>query len=404
MAIKTIDQADFKDKIVLVRADYNVPMDGLRITDNTRIVENMPTLRELLTGGARKVIIVSHLGRPVGSVVDDLRLKPIVAELEACLGEEVDYFPDDINIITREKIEGSLQRVICLENIRFDRREEEGNDDLAKKLASLADLFVLDAFSVAHRAHASVVGIAKYLPVYAGRSLASEYDNINKFLAGVKKPFWGFFGGIKLDDKMPVIKSLSGKLNGIVLGSSIAVAILKRFGFGVGDSIVSKDSELVVDQFLDLVKSTNIKVVFPSDLVIGDTVNFSRLKVLEIDFSKVINKEISPMLICEQGEGIYDIGEKSVVEYQKIINKAGSIFWNGPFGWIEKKDFSNGTLEIAKSLAKSGSIVFVGGGDTVGFISANSLASGLDYLSTSGGAMLEYIAEGTLPGLEIVKE
>jgi len=404
MAIKTLEKADVKDKVVLVRVDYNVPMDGLIVTDNTRIIENMPTIRELLNKGVKKIIIVSHLGRPVGSVVDELRLKPIVIELESCLGEEVDYMPEDISLITREKIESSAQRVVCLENIRFDRREEEGSDELAKKLSELADIFVLDAFSVAHRAHASVVGIAKYLPTYAGMALAKEYENINSFLQNTKSPFWGFFGGIKLDDKMPVIKSLVGKLNGVAIGSSIAVAFLKRYGFGVGDSVVSKDSELIVDQFLEFIAQRNIQVIYPKDLIIGDSISCKRVKVFDVDFARVINKELTPMTICEEGEGIYDVGEKSTTEYQKVINSAGSIFWNGPFGWVEKDEFSQGTMEIAKSMAKANAKVLVGGGDTVGFISSKAMTNEYDYISTSGGAMLEYIANGTLPGLEIVKE
>ncbi|MFZ5392574.1 MAG: phosphoglycerate kinase [Patescibacteria group bacterium] len=404
MAIRTLDKADLKDKIVLVRADYNVPMEGLKIVDNTRIVENMPTIRDLLNRGVKKVVIISHLGRPLGSVVEELRLKPIVAELESCLGEEVDYFSDDINLVTREKIESSTFRVICLENIRFDQREENGGEDLAKKISELADIFVLDAFSVAHRAHASVVGVAKFLPTYAGLALIKEYESINIFLKNVRKPFWGFFGGIKLDDKMPVIKSLVDKLNGIAIGSSIAVAFLKRYGFGVGDSIVSKDSEVVVDQFLEFVLEKNIQVVYPRDLIIGDSLSFRRVKVFDIDFNKIIKKEVSPIVVCEDGEGIYDVGEKSVIEYQKVIGAAGSVFWNGPFGWVEKDEFSQGTIELARFMAKSPAQVLIGGGDTVGFVAAKGMVNEYDFVSTSGGAMLEYIANGTLPGLDIVKE
>ncbi len=404
MVLRTIDQADLQDKIVIIRTDYNVPMDGLKITDNTRIAESVPTIREILDRGARKVIIVSHLGRPVGSVVEDLRLAPIVAELESCLGEEISYLRDDVNSISREKIESQVDKVICLENIRFDSREEKGDENLAKKLASLADIFVLDAFSVAHRPHASVVGVAKYLPAFAGRTLAKEFNDINSFLQTIRKPFFGVFGGIKLDDKMPVIRSLAGKLDCIVLGSSIAVAFLHRFGFGVGDSVVTKDSDKVVDQFWDFVNQSGIKVIFPKDLVIGSSLTNERVKVLDIDFEKIISKEIVPMSICEEKEGVYDIGEKSIEELKNIFGTAGSIFWNGPLGWAEKEKFAYGTLETAKLMSESKAVVLVGGGDTVGFIASNNLSTKFDYVSTSGGAMLEYIANNTLPGLEIVGE
>ncbi|MBU0648098.1 phosphoglycerate kinase [Patescibacteria group bacterium] len=404
MQIRSVNDADVENKVVMVRVDYNVPVEDMVITDNTRIIESLANLRFLLTKGVKKIVIVSHFGRPLGSVVDDLRLKLVVAELESCLGEEVEYIQDDISGVTKKMIETSKDRVICLENIRFDQREEDGDMELAKVLANLADVFVLDAFSVAHRDHASVTKIAELLPAYAGLNMMKEYEGINKFIQNVKKPFWGFFGGIKLEDKIPVIQALSDKLDGVVFGSSIAVAFLKRFGYGVGDSVVSGGSVAAVDSFLEFKSQNNFRVVFPQDLVIGDVLNNRKLKVFDVDFEKIIKKEISIFNVCDDGEGIFDVGEKSVDKYQEVINKSGSIFWNGPFGYVEKSEFSNGTNEMANTIAEADVFSMAGGGDTVAVIRKLEISEKFDFVSTSGGALMSYIANKTLPGLEVLEK
>ncbi|MFA4930853.1 MAG: phosphoglycerate kinase [Patescibacteria group bacterium] len=405
MEIRSVNEADLKNKNVMVRVDYNVPMEGRVVLDNTRILESVPNIKYILESGAKKVILVSHLGRPVGSVVDDLRLKPIVSELESLLGEEVDYFDVDVNTVTREMLNLSGKRVVCLENIRFDQREEEGSEELAQLLAKLADVYVLDAFSVAHREHASVTKMAKYLESYGGLNLINEYEGISRFLNNIKKPFWGFFGGIKLEDKMPVIQALADKLDGIVFGSSIALAFLNRFGFGVGDSILANNSDKSVNEFLDFLAKKSIKVVFPDDLVIGDAVSAKKTKVFDIDFNKIIQKEMPhSFVVCEEQEAIFDIGEKSIVKFNSITNMAGSIFWNGPFGFVEKDDFKRGSEAIAIMIANSPAYTLVGGGDTVALLANMDMKDKYNYVSTSGGAMMTYIAKGTLPGLEILNK
>lgn len=402
-AIKTVKEADLKDKVVLIRTDYNVPLDGKKILDNTRIRESIENIRYILDGGAKKIVIVTHLGRPLGSVVDELRLKPIVLELESLLGEEVSYFEEGLDNIDRKMVDISTNRVICLENIRFDRREEEGDNKFAESLSKLADLFVLDGFSVAHRAHASVTQVAKFIPAYAGLGFTKEIEGIDGFLSSLKKPFWGFFGGIKLDDKIPVIQVLAPSLDGVVFGSSIAVAFLKKFGFGTGDSLVSSNSEKTVSEFLEFSQKNNLKFELPKDLIIGDSVNFKIKKVFEVDFEKVIKGEIKPFQVCEFGEAIYDIGEKSLNHYVQIMTNSSSVFWNGPFGYVEKNEFATGTNKLAKILANSSAKSLVGGGDTVGVITGLGMILDFDYVSSSGGSMMEFIANGTLPGIDILK-
>lgn len=402
VAIKSVREADFKDKVVMIRTDYNVPMDGQKITDNTRIRESIENIRYILDAGAKKIVIVSHLGRPLGSVVAELKLKPIVKELESLLTEEVTYLEDDPNNISRKMIDLSLNRVVCLENIRFDRREEEGDDKFAENLAKIADMFVLDGFSVAHRSHASVTQVAKFIPAYGGLGFVKELEGISSFLQNIKKPFWGFFGGIKLDDKMPVIQALADNLDGVVFGSSIAVAFLKRFGFGIGDSIVSSNSDNTVNKFIDFAQNKKIKFILPKDLIIGDSVNFKKKKVFEVDFEQIISGKTTPFAVCEFGESIYDIGEKTIELCQGIVNSSSSIFWNGPFGYVEKEDFMIGTNKLAEMIAASPAKSLVGGGDTVGVITNLKMADDFDYISTSGGSMMEFIAKGTLPGIDIL--
>lgn len=404
MPIRSIKNVDIKDKVVIVRTDYNVPIENGIILDNTRILESIENIKFILSCLPKKVVIITHLGRPLGSVVDDFRLKPVVNELQSLLGEEVDYFDQDINQISRKLIEQSLHRVVCLENIRFDRREEDGSDDLAKIIASFGDIFVLDGFSVAHRAHASVTKIAKFLPACAGLSFIREYEGINDFLTNINKPFWGFFGGIKLADKMPVIQALSAKLDGIVFGSSIAIAFLKRFGFGVGDSLVTSDSDLAVDSFMEFKSENNIKIIFPSDLIVGDVVSYKPVKVFDIDFEQVFNKSITPFSICDSGEAIFDVGEKSSAIYGGICQNSRTIFWNGPFGYAEKELFSKGTERLANVISDSKAKNLIGGGDTIAIMSNLNLLNKFNFISTSGGSMMEYIAKGTIPGIDILLE
>jgi len=403
MALKQIQDADVKDKKVLVRVDYNVPLESGQVQDNARIRESVDTIKYLLENGASKVIILSHLGRPVGNVVDEMRLAPVVQALSQLIGDEVDYLENTLDEVTPELINTTINRVVCLENVRFDSREEAGDDSLAKHLAKLGDMFVLDGFSVAHREHATVTKIAQHLPAYAGIGFMREKRQIDDFMQNIKRPFWGIFGGIKLSDKIPVIKSLQD-LDGIMAGSSIAMAVLQRYGFDVGASMVAKDSHAAVDELVEMIKTNQLKVVFPQDLLVGSTNEDKVIKVLDINIDEVITGGATPFSLCEPDEAIYDIGEKTIDNFTNILDKAGAVFWNGPLGLAEKEVFANGTRLVAEKLAKIGAVRMAGGGDTVAVLKDMNLLHEYDYVSTSGGAMMEYIANGTLPGIEALKE
>jgi len=403
MAIRQLDGVDVRGKRVLVRVDYNVPCSNGRVTDNSRIIESLDTLRYLLNGGAEKIIILSHFGRPLGNVVEEMRLGPVVQALSELIGEEVDYIPKPIDEVTTEDIDGQFNKLICLENVRFDRREEEGSEQLAKKIALLGDLFVLDGFSVAHRPHATVTKLAELLPSYAGFGFMHEKGQIDDFIRNIRRPFWGVFGGIKLSDKLPVIKSLQ-QMDGILVGSSIAMAVLDRFGFGVGGSMIAKDSQTAVDDLVDMISRGQLKVVFPSDLIVGQVAEEKISKVVEIDINQVIKNELQPFAICEENEAVLDIGEKSVAGFINILQSANSVFWNGPLGMAEKKVFAGGTKNIGEFLAGSGKQVMVGGGDTLGVLKDMNLTHNFEYISTSGGAMMEYIANHTLPGIDVLAD
>jgi phosphoglycerate kinase len=404
MPIRIVEEADLKDKIVIVRSDFNVPMENGVVQDNTRIIESAEGFRYLIDHGVKKIIVLTHLGRPNGVFLEELRVEPLVRELESVLGEEIKYIAKMPREVDQDDINNVFERIIFLENVRFDPGDEKNDVKIAEKWAKLADLFVIDGFAVAHREHASVTGIAKFIPAYAGLNLMKEKNKIDLFLANIKKPFWGFFGGIKLGDKIPVIKTLASKLDGVVFGSSIATAFLDKFGYGVGDSMVATDSRVAVTDFLDFMKQSSLQVVFPKDLIIGDTVKKERKTVFDVDFQQIINNEDQKLFsICNENEAIYDVGDKSVSEYINIINKSNTTFWNGPFGWVEEPSFALGSLKLADSLSKSKSISMVGGGDTVAFLNNEGLVSSFDYVSTSGGAMMEYLANGDLPGLKVLR-
>lgn len=403
MALRQLEGVDVKGKKVLVRVDYNVPLDSGQVRDNSRILESLDTIQYLLEHGADKVIILSHLGRPVGNVVDELRLGPVVQVLSQLIGDEVDYLDTSLDEVTLELIDETINRVVCLENVRFDPREEAGDEVLAKHLAKLGDMFVLDGFSVAHREHATVTKIAQYLPAYAGIGFMREKRQIDDFLQNIKRPFWGIFGGIKLADKIPVIKSLQA-LDGIMVGSSIAMAVLKRNGFDVGASMVAKDSYQAVDELVDMINAKKLKVVFPEDLLVGSVNEDKIIKVLDINLNEVIKGEMTPFSLCESDEAIFDIGEKTIDVFRGILDKSRTVFWNGPLGLAEKDVFANGTRLVAEKLANIQATRMVGGGDTVSVLKDMNLIHQYDYVSTSGGAMMKYIVNETLPGIEVLLE
>lgn len=388
MNIQSILSVDVKMKRVIVRADFNVPftMDN-KIANDTRIREALPTIEFLRSQGAT-VIVISHLGRPKGEVVVSLSLGCVAKRLSELLHTEVifvtDYCsPDGIQKIANLPA-GSI--VLC-ENIRFHKEEEQNDQIFAKNLASLGEIFVNDAFGTAHRAHASTVGIAQYIPAYAGLLFSREIQMISDAVQKPDRPLVVVIGGGKTPEKIRVIEKLLEIADTIYLGGAIANTFFATWGIGVGVSKV--DYEMTEMARNVLWKATRVKaqLLLPCDVVVSNYERTTEPMVLAYD--KV------PM-----GLGIYDIGPDARTEISAIIKKAKTVIWNGPMGLYEDARFSSGTVAVCKAIADSEALSIVGGGDTISTISDATLLTGIDLISTGGGAMLEFIEKGTLPTIE----
>lgn len=384
----TIRDVPLKGKSVFLRVDFNVPQDERgEITDDTRIREGLPTIKYLVENRA-KIVCASHLGRPKGF---DLKfsMKPVSRRFEELSGIKVRQMDDCIgDRIDAEKSSLKEGEIIFLENIRFYKEETDNKPEFAQQLAYKIDIFVNDAFAASHRAHASVVGIASFVPVaVAGFLMEKEIKYLGMTLSNPERPFIAIIGGAKVSDKIPVLKSLLNKSDKILIGGAMAYTFLKAKGEDVGNSIVELESLEVAKNLLDEASKRGIEIVLPVDHVISKGIEGFEVKV-----SKSIPVEWSG----------YDIGSETIDIFSKIIKNAKTIFWNGPLGVFEKNAFSRGTFEVAKAVADSGATSIIGGGDSVLAVRKAGVESRITHISTGGGASLEYIAEGTLPGIEVL--
>lgn len=381
--MKFIEDMHLKNKTVLLRCDYNVPINDGIITDDSKIVKSLKTINYLLDKNC-KIIILSHLGR-VKTEEDKLKntLKPVATRLEELLNEEVTFVSDAIeNGIPEDK------RIILLENTRFfdyPEKKESANDlDLAKEWAKLADIFIFDAFGSAHRAHASTAGISRYLPTGIGYLVEEELNNLEKVQKNPKKPFVVIMGGAKVDDKIPLIKTLLHSCDNLLLGGGIANSFIKAKGINVGKSLAT-DDDSIIEELKMLLELYKDKILLPVD---------ARIKNNESIITKSINA-------IEADDSIYDIGGKTINKYASIINEAETIFMNGTMGLFEDKEFQKGTLHIFEELIKV-PVVVIGGGDTVAAVNLLGFTDNF-ILSSGGGASLEYIAKGKLDALEEIE-
>ncbi len=395
--IKSIKK--LKGKKVLVRVDFNVPVKNGKVEDDSRIIASLPTIEYLYKAGA-KVILVAHLGRPGGKIVPSLKLDGVAVRLGSLLKKKVKKINTKdfkLNKGELEKLRGDLDKmkagqVVMLENIRFSPYEKKNTGNLAKDLASLADIFVFDGFAVAHRASASVSGVAKYLPSYAGLLLEKEIEGLRRVLKRPKKPFVAIIGGVKVSTKAPVIKNLLPKVSKILIGGAILNTYLKCRKYGVGMSLVDSNCESVLKK---LVKKR--KVILPVDLVVGDNKgrNFRIVRLNKKSFK-----------ICQGHEAIYDIGPESICLFSKYIKKAKTLVWNGAVGYFEQKPYNIGTLSIARLVAsrsKGRAYGVIGGGETIQAMDEVEMSEFVDLISTGGGAMLQYLAGEKLPGIKALK-
>lgn len=386
-SIKDLQKKDLEGKKVLVRVDFNVPLDGTTITDDARIVAALPTINFLKDNGA-KVILATHMGRPNGEKKPEYSLKPVAKQLGILLGKDVPLAPDCIgDDVAAEENKMQNGDVLLLENVRYYKEETKNDKAFAKKLASMADLFVNDAFGTAHRAHASTEGVTKYLPAYAGMLIEKELDYFGKALENPKRPLVAIIGGAKVSSKIEVLKNLINKVDKILIGGGMSYTFYKAMGYNVGKSICEMDYIDTAKEVMALAKEKNVELLLPEDILIAD------------DFSAEANtKVVDYKSIPDNWEGL-DIGPKTIEAFKTIIKSAGTVIWNGPVGVFEIDQFSKGTFAIAQTLADSNAISIIGGGDSAAAIKKAGLVDKIDHISTGGGASLELLEGKTLPGI-----
>jgi len=381
---KMVTDLDVKGKKVLVRVDFNVPIENGKVGDDTRIQAALPTIEYLLENGAA-VILCSHLGRPKGEFDPQLSLKPVAEYLDSLLDVPVKFAENCIGE-KAQKAAADLDfgEVLVLENTRFHAGEKKNDPEMAKELASLADVFVNDAFGTAHRAHASNVGVADYLPAAAGFLLEKEIKYLGNAIAEPERPFVAILGGAKVSDKIGVIDNLIKKSDRILIGGGMANTFFKAQGYEMADSLVEED---VLDTAKNLLDIAGGKIVLPVDVVIAD------------DFAADANHKIMDVGDVPAGWRILDIGPRTVEAFSDIIKRAGTVVWNGPMGVFEFETFAKGTFEVAKAIAESDATGIVGGGDSASAIKKSGLDDKITHISTGGGASLEMLEGKTLPGL-----
>ena len=390
---KTIKDIDLKDKKVLVRCDFNVPLDENRnITDNTRIVAALPTIKYLLENNCR-IILCSHLGRPKGEFKPEFSLKPVAKELSRLLGKEVIMAKDVIGEDATSKVE-KLEpgQILLLENVRFHREETDTDPEFAKKLASMAEIYVNDAFGTAHRAHASTAGVASYLPAVSGFLIEKELKFLGQALENPERPFVAILGGAKVSDKIGVIDNLLDKVDTLIIGGGMAYTFIKAQGYEVGNSICELDKLDLAKEAMEKAKEKGVKLMLPVDTKIG--------KEFKADTE---SKTVLSTEIPEGWEG-FDIGEQTIKEYEEELKKAKTVVWNGPLGVFEFDQFAIGTNEIAKTLASINATTIIGGGDSAAAVKKAGLQDKMTHISTGGGASLEFLEGKKLPGIECLQD
>ena len=390
---KTVKDIDLKGKKVFVRCDYNVPMDeNQNITDNTRIKAALPTIKYLLEQNC-KIILASHLGRPKGEVKPEFSLKPVAKELSKLLGKDVIMANDVIGEDATSKAENLKEgEIMLLENVRFHREETDNDPEFAKKLASMAEIFVNDAFGTAHRAHASTTGIADYIPGVAGFLIEKELKFLGNAINNPERPFVAILGGAKVSDKIGVIDSLLDKVDTLMIGGGMAYTFFKAQGYNVGNSLCEVEKTDLALEEMEKAKAKGVKLLLPIDTKIG--------KEFKPDTE---SKTVAWTEIPDEWEG-FDIGEKTIEMFKKELQNAKTVIWNGPLGLFEFDQFAIGTNEIAKTLADLDATTIIGGGDSAAAVTKAGLADKMTHISTGGGASLEFLEGKKLPGIECLQD
>ena len=384
------DEFNLSEKKILLRLDLNVPLNNGKITDTTRIDKIIPTINFLLKNSA-KIIILSHVGRPKGKNVSELSLKPVCENLKKQLNENVRLITKNHKEINSANLfKNQSEKIVMLENLRFYEEEEKNNSKFAEHLASLADIYVNDAFSCSHRAHASIFEITKFIPSYAGLQLNLEIDALTKITSEIQKPITCIIGGSKISSKINIIKNLITKFDNIIIVGGMANNILKYKGYEIGKSLQEDNCDQIIEEIFLLSKKENCKIIYPEDVIIGKDLNGS--------------PEIKELNNVSKDELILDIGPKTIKIINQLIEESNTILWNGPAGYFENPNFAKGSMEIAKKIVEkneNNTIYSVaGGGDTVSLLNNVGATSSFDFVSTAGGAFLEYLEGKELPGIK----
>ncbi len=389
---KTIEDIEVGGKRVLVRCDFNVPMKDGVITSDKRIVEALPTIKYLMSNNA-KVILCSHMGKPKGEVVEKYSLAPVAAHLSKLLGVEVAFANDTIGEDAKAKAAAlGNGDVLLIENTRFDKREEKNDAEFAKELASMADIFVNDAFGAAHRAHASTAGVADYLPAVCGYLIQKEISIMGKALADPARPFVAILGGAKVSDKIAVIENLIEKCDTLIIGGGMAYTFFKAMGYEIGTSICEDDRVELAKETMAKAKAKGVNFLLPIDNVLGKEYNENTEHTTAASDS------------IPSGWMGLDIGPETRELFAKAIKGAGTVVWNGPMGVSEWANFAAGTEAVATAVAESGAVSIIGGGDSAAAIEKLGFADKMTHISTGGGASLEFLEGKNLPGIACLND
>ena len=384
------EEKSLNGKRILLRLDLNVPLDNGKIIDTSRIDKILPTLKFLISQNT-KIIILSHVGRPKGKIINELSLKPICEDLKNKLNQNVRLIKKKINEINSGDLFDNIdEKIIMLENIRFYYEEEKNDLEFAKQLSSLADIYVNDAFSCSHRAHSSIHAVTNFLPSYSGLQLDTEVNALKKITSEIKKPITCIIGGSKVSTKINIIKNLIPKFDNIIIVGGMANNIIKYMGNNIGKSLQEDSSDSIIQEIFSLSETQSCKIIYPQDVIVGKNLNGTP----QI-------KELNEVLSDEM---ILDIGPKTISMINNIIDESNTILWNGPAGYFENPNFANGSIEIAKKIIennKSSKIYSVaGGGDTVSLLNSLNSINDFNFVSTAGGAFLEYLEGKELPGIK----
>ncbi|HNX81867.1 MAG TPA: phosphoglycerate kinase [Candidatus Omnitrophota bacterium] len=392
MAKLTVKDITFKGKTVLMRADFNVPQDAsLQITDDNRIRATLPTINYIIKNGAKKLVLMSHLGRPDGKAVAKYSLKPVAARLEELLKEKVLFVPDCIGDAVKKEVTGAKEKIVLLENLRYHAEEETNDAAFAQQLASLGEIFVNDAFGTAHRAHASTEGVTHYLTSAAGFLLGKEIEYLGNAVENPKRPFMVILGGAKVSDKIKLIDNVLPKCEAIIIGGGMAYTFLKAQGKSIGKSKLEAERLDLAKSILEKAKTLKKLIVLPIDNVVVDTIDANAK-------TEIVGDNIP------DGKIAVDIGPRTVKLFCDTLAQAKTIVWNGPLGIFEMDAFARGTEDVMKFVTTTGATTIIGGGDTAAAVAKFKLENKMTHISTGGGASLEYLEGKTLPGIAALTE